>query len=360
MKLIHHPELLNLTKELITIPSTEDNKPALKEVLKIASKDLTEFTVEKFDKNQMPSLLIYNTDKRPEKFQVILNAHLDVVPGRTDQYIPVEKNGKLYGRGSYDMKAAGAAEILVFKEVAKKVDYPLALQLVTDEEISGDNGVGYQVEQNVLGDFVIAGEPTNFDISTEGKGLIWAKITAFGKPAHGSRPWLGDNAIWKMKKFLDTLEKELKAMNEEVWETTINLAMIETPNQTVNKVADECSITLDIRHIPQENKQILKTIKQLMPKDFKLEILSDAPFQVAKMDSFVEKLTESIHKIADYKPNYISNTWASDVRYYTSIGCNGVNFGPQGRGMHENEEWVDIKSLDTYYEILKDFLLSIK
>ena len=139
--------------------------------------------------------MIYPQKTRPKKFKIILNAHLDVVSGREEQYKPYEKDGKLFGRGAIDMKGAAAVEILVFKEVAKRVSYPLALQLVTDEEIGGFCGTKYQIEKGVRADFVIAGEPTDFGVNNKAKGIIWLKIKTKGKSAHGAYPWRGKNAL---------------------------------------------------------------------------------------------------------------------------------------------------------------------
>jgi len=139
--------------------------------------------------------LVYFQKTRPNNFKIILNAHLDVVSGRKEQYKPYEKDGKLFGRGAIDMKGAAAVEILVFKEIAKKVSYPLALQLVTDEEIGGFCGTKYQIEKGVRADFVIAGEPTDFGVNNKAKGIIWLKIKTKGKAAHGAYPWRGKKCL---------------------------------------------------------------------------------------------------------------------------------------------------------------------
>ena len=187
--------IILLTKSLISIPSTRNNKKALNDVLDLALKEVKDFTIERFEKEGYPSALIYPQKTRPNNFKIILNAHLDVVSGREEQYKPYEKDGKLFGRGAVDMKGAAAVEILVFKEVAKKVSYPLALQLVTDEEIGGFCGTKYQIEKGVRADFVIAGEPTDFGVNNKAKGIIWLKIKTKGKAAHGAYPWRGKNAL---------------------------------------------------------------------------------------------------------------------------------------------------------------------
>ena len=129
--------ILDLTKQLVAIESIDAKKDTLQEVIDVAEKQLDGYTIERFSQNGRPSILAYSGSKRPEKFKIVLNAHLDVVSGRPEQFTPIEKEGKLYGRGVNDMKAGGAAEILVFRDLAKTLPYPIALQLVTDEEIGG-------------------------------------------------------------------------------------------------------------------------------------------------------------------------------------------------------------------------------
>jgi len=85
------------------------------------------------------SPLIYLGAKRP-RFQVILNAHLDVVPAQPDQFRPRREGDRLYARGAQDMKVAALVEAQVFRELAAELPYPLALQLVTDEEVGGRDG----------------------------------------------------------------------------------------------------------------------------------------------------------------------------------------------------------------------------
>src|SRR3990167_8779835 len=114
-------QILELAKRLIAVNSTKDEPNGLKEVLAIAKKDLTGFSVKEYESNGVPSLIFYNSKSLPKKFKLILDAHLDVVPGKPGQYSPKVVGDKLYGRGAYDMKAAAAAEILLFKEIAAKI-----------------------------------------------------------------------------------------------------------------------------------------------------------------------------------------------------------------------------------------------
>ena len=105
-------QIINLAKRLITVRSETQNRKELEEIILLCEKELSGFTVEKFEKNGFPSLLAYTTNKRPQEFKIILNAHLDVVPAQDTQYNPQIKGTKMYGRGTMDMKAAAAAQIL--------------------------------------------------------------------------------------------------------------------------------------------------------------------------------------------------------------------------------------------------------
>lgn len=354
-------QIISLSKKFISIPSTQENKKELKRILEIAKKELEGFTIEEFEKDGVPSLLAYYGKTRPKRFKIILNAHLDVVPGPDHMFEPVVKKNRIYGRGAYDMKTAAAIELLVFKEMAKKIRYPLALQLVTDEEIGGFNGTKYQIEKGVRADFVIAGEPTRFGVNNKAKGIIWIKIKTSGKSAHGAYVWQGTNAILIMNQVLSKLIKLFPIPKKNAWKTTVNIARIETSNQTFNKVPDDCTTLLDIRYRPEDKNILLKKIKKILPENAKMEVVSFEPPQFTdKKNPYVEALRNSVKRIGGKLAPVISKHGGSDIRHFNQTGCDGVTFGPWGLGSHTDNEWVAIRSLSYYYLMLKDFLTSLE
>src|SRR3989344_4569440 len=127
--------IVSLTEKFISIKSTPENAKALGKILELALSNLKGYRIERFEHNRVKSALIYNSLRRPKKFKIILNGHLDIIPGKEHQYVPRIRGRRLYGVGSMDMKANMACLIMVFKEIADKVNYPLGLQLVTDEEV---------------------------------------------------------------------------------------------------------------------------------------------------------------------------------------------------------------------------------
>lgn len=355
------PSIVALTKKLISIHSTDNNKEQLQYVLQLARKELQErFMIEEYESNGINSLLITNTQQKKKYFPIILNAHLDVVEGAEKQFAVFEKDGKLYGRGAYDMKAAAAVMIELFKSLAHIVDYPLALQLVTDEEVSGRNGTNFQVNQGVRGDFVIVGEGTNFNIINSCKGRINIRLSTYGKAAHGAYVWKGENAIREMLEIIETLEKTFPTPTSESWTTTINLAKLETTNIEFNQVPVDCTAWLDIRYIPDEKDTILEKIKAHIPHDAHLEIIATSnPHATDQQNKYIEILKNTIRSETSYQTVLAAAHGGSDLNFFTDVGVPGIEFGPVGQGNHSAEEWVDIQSLDNYYNVLKSFLLSL-
>ncbi len=365
-------KILYLSKTFISIPSVSSNKDKLKKVLEVGLEELKGvkgLTIEYFEKDGVPSALVYQSSKRPKRFKVILNAHLDVVAAKDNQFKPYEENGRLYGRGAIDMKAAAAVEILAFKKIVETchgVSLPIGLQLVTDEEVGGFKGTLYQLEKGVRADFVVAGEPTDFGINNKAKGIIWLKIKTKGITGHGAYPWQGKNALVLANKIVNNILKNYPIPKKETWQTTFNLAKIETTNTTFNKIPDEAIISFDCRYIPEELKGLsfekgknlfLNKIKKIIDKEGELEIILFEPPQITEeKNPFVLKLKKSIEKITRKKSKTIVKHGGSDIRHFNRFDCDGVTFGPIGQGLHSDNEWVDIKSLEQYYFILEDFL----
>ncbi len=352
--------ILNLTKELITLKTIPENPDQLSAALDLCLKNISVGTVETFERNGAKSILVYNREHRPDRFRVILNGHLDVIPGKPSQYSPVVKGDRLYGVGATDMKANVACIISVFNAMANEVSYPLALQLVTEEELGGFDGTKYQIEAGVRADFVIAAESTNFDVVNQAKGVLWVKLTCTGVTAHGAYPWRGENAIQKMNRFLVALEGEFPTPREQIWGTTVNVSAIKSNNQSYNKIPDHCEVNLDIRFLPNTLDDVLRQLKSIVPDDFSFEIVANEPaLYVDSENIFLNKLKSATERIRAIESRFYCAQGSSDARHYTRVGDAGVEFGPIGGGIGTDEEWIDIPSLKTYCEVLKQFLQDV-
>ena len=130
---------------------------------------------------------------------VVLHGHLDVVPGHEDQFTPRIEGDRLIGRGAYDMKGGLAAMMFAVRDLASQDAVKVHFVCVSDEE-SDEQEVRASdvvVEKGYVGDFAITGEPTDLRIGVQAKGVLGTRLVVSGRSAHGSTPWLGDNAVLK-------------------------------------------------------------------------------------------------------------------------------------------------------------------
>ncbi|RMD76854.1 M20 family peptidase [Candidatus Dojkabacteria bacterium] len=356
-------KVLQLTRELIGLKTDPTNFDELRKSLELIESVLSEFTIDKFESEGYTSLLIHNREKGNKHFHLILNGHLDVIPSPQIEYKSRIEGNRLYGIGSMDMKSSLATMVYVFKAIAKKINFPMALQVVTDEELGGFYGTKYQISQGVRSDFVISGESTNFNIVNKTKGIIWIRIKCSGISAHGAYPWLGDNAILKANRVIEKLFRlypipESKEKN--IWVSSINLSNIETNNKSFNKVPSECTISLDVRYIPKDKDEVMTNIKDAVGDDGEIEIIVNEPFiDVSEKNEFILTLQDSTCKILGRSPDLYGAMGSSDARHYTLVGIPAVEFGPIGGSIGSEDEWVDIDSLQQFYDVLVEFILKL-
>jgi succinyl-diaminopimelate desuccinylase len=353
-------EIVDLAAKFVEVPSVSGNSEKAVEVLQIAKEQLIDHKFSPFVSDGLPSLLYGN--QNTDKFKIILNAHLDVVPGELHQYNPHVKDGKLYGRGAYDMKGAAAVMIKLYDEIADQLDYPLGLQLVTDEELAGGRCTYTQLEKGVRTELAIIGEcGSNFDIINETKGLVHATLIASGAKAHGAYVWRGQNAILKMYEALNIIHQHFPTPHEETSETTINVSKIHTSNETWNLVPDDCTATLDIRYNRKDKETILERVRSLLPEGVILKVEKTRNSHYTDSNhAYINTLREVGREVTG-EPFKVRNTFGgSDTSFFSEFGCEAVEFGPIGGGQHDGGEWVSIQGLADYYQILKKFLLSVK
>jgi succinyl-diaminopimelate desuccinylase len=321
-----------------------------------------DFTVERFERNGKPSALVYPGPARTE-FAVILNAHLDVVPGEPAQFRPYRVGDRLYARGAHDMKISALVEAQVFAESAARLPGPVALQLVTDEEVGGRDGTGYQVQQGVTGRFVVIGEQSGLHLVTESKGLLKAYLRATGRTGHSAYPWLADSALVKLMRSLERLLARYPTPAEEAWCTTVNVARVETPNRVFNQIPAEATAWLDIRFPPEDPDLAGRTLEEVIvflnsfgePGVVADIDHIDQPHHADRERTEVKRLRQAAQH-QGYPGDFLRKHGAADGRYYSARGVDAVAFGIAGGGQHGPEEYVEIASIEPYHAALTEFL----
>src|ERR687894_2515102 len=229
--------------------------------------------------------------------KILLHGHADVVPGEEEQFEAREENGELYGRGVYDMKGALAAMMYAVEDLnALGSDATVELLVVPDEEQEhgGPTGAEVLIEHGHVGDFLITGEPTDFHVGTQSKGVLDLRVTLQGKSAHGSTPWLGKNAVLLAHEHYRRVAELpfATARNELFPYPSINLARV-IGGDVLNRVPDRCTYDLDIRFLPnQDPREIVRQIRSIdLPADVEV-LFCREPTYVSRSNPYVKTLRE--------------------------------------------------------------------
>src|ERR687895_537238 len=292
---------------------------------------------------------------------VVLHGHLDVVPGHAEQFTPWIEGDRLYGRGAYDMKGGLAAMMCAVHDLAEEERVRVHFVCVSDEESEEveARGSDYLVQQGYVGDFAITGEPTNMHIGIQAKGVLAMRIEVTGIAAHGSTPWVGDNAVLKAVDVFRQIEvlPFARESSDLFDRPSINLGRI-VGGDALNKVPDLCAIDVDVRYLPgQDADEILAAVNAL-PDVAVVKVFHRQPAIVAREDPGVQALGEAISRVAPPPGERISvgRDGASDAISFLEAGVPAVECGPVGDGHHGPEEWVSIRALSEYRRALVEFV----
>lgn len=317
----------------------------------------------KFYRNGKPSMLIYHPQKENWNFSLLLHGHIDVVHAHEEQYHTFINEGRIHGRGTLDMKGSVAVFVLLLKNLylSNQLSPNVGIMLTSDEEQGGVDGVKYLLdEESITSDFFITGEPTDLYIVNRHKGVWRSKLTIQGTSAHSSTPWLGENSLHKTSKYIsDFVAKNPQPLSSE-WKSTYSFNKIES-GDSINKIPDVSSVWIDIRFTTNEElNNLISSINEIF-KDVEIETLfTSPPLETSEDNEKIKKLNNIIQVKLRNKSELHSKEYATDARYASLHNIPVIVFGPSGNGIHEVDEYVEISSLEKYYEILEDFCMNFK
>ena len=354
--------ILELTKKLMAFKTTKDNHSELRKCVDFVASyfDSPEFVVARFEKNGKPSMVVsFDGSKKPE---ILLNGHVDVVEAPDAFFAPKTENGRLYGRGSCDMKAGVACLMKAFKDLASWKEKPsTALMIVSDEELGGYDGSAYLF--NEIGyepRFALAAEPNTaptggLEVCIRQKGVLWVKVSAKGVAAHSSKPWEGVNAIESLMEKFKEIKCWFPGPKEEAWVTTLNLGKM-SGGDAVNKVADHAEMFLDVRFVEGfDSKEFVEKVKALGGVD--VEVLEEGSMlENDEKNKYIQLLKKACERVTGKECALVEKFGASDMRFLTANGIPAVVFGSEGKNLHSLNEYATIAGMGQYYEVLMEFL----
>lgn len=297
---------------------------------------------------------------------LMLNAHMDTVgvSGMTDPFEPRLENGRLYGRGSQDMKGSLAACMLATAEAARRgLRGDVILTAVADEEFAS---IGTEaLAASMQADAAIVTEPTEMRIAVAHRGFVHLEVEVRGRAAHGSRPDLGIDAIAKMGRVLvgiEELDRRLRADPTHAFlgSGSMHASLIEG-GQEFSSYPARCVLQGERRTIPGETAELAeRELREIVARagesdpDFSAEVrapISREPFEIADDAEIVQLVRRHATAAVGAEPETVGVAFWADSALLAAAGIPTVVFGPIGEGLHTEIEWVDVASLERCVEI---------
>ena len=286
---------------------------------------------------------------------LMLNGHLDTVgvEGMERPFEPVVRDGRLYARGGYDMKAGVAACMLAAKRLASEdLAGDVIVTAVADEEYAS---IGTQsVLKRWSADAAIVTEPTSLRVCVAHKGFVWAELETKGRAAHGSRPAEGVDAITRMAPAvarLAELQAELDARggHELVGPGSVHASMIDG-GQELSSYPARCVLSLERRTEPGEDREVVERECEALVdeiEDAEVRIgLVRPPFSVDPGADVVQSVARAAERVSGRPAELYGESYWMDAALIQAAGIPTVVFGPGGEGAHSVDEWVDLASVE--------------
>ncbi|QLK27711.1 M20/M25/M40 family metallo-hydrolase [Natrinema zhouii] len=359
--------LVDLTRELVSIPSHEDETAAgdfLEAWLRretdadVTRDEIGNVIARKGTGDEALALVGHHDVVEPADSQV-RGAEAGV--GIGDEYAVEERDGRLYGRGTADMKGALAAALVAFRDVDPAGE--LVFASFVGEEVGGV-GARHAIDDGFAPKYAIVGEgSTNYsgpdvtDVAVAHKGRRGSTITARGTAAHASEADAGENAIYRATAAVDRvrdLEPPLVDVAGETLEGRLTVTEIEG-GSAMNVVPARCAFTVDERTVPGD-RAALERVADIEGVEWTVD--QNLPPMRCGDEAFAERVLEAANSAQDSDPQLVTKPHATDAGWLSQAGTECVIYGPSEPGeAHTDDESVSIdvleRCLETYRRVAK-------
>ncbi|GAC1369449.1 MAG: M20/M25/M40 family metallo-hydrolase [Candidatus Saccharimonadales bacterium] len=320
-------------------------------------------TVHRLNNQGIPALVATTPAADPKNPRLWLAGHIDVVPAASGAFQARIDGGRLYGRGAYDMKYAVACFLRLLEELGPELaQYDLGFLLTADEETGGTQGARWLVEEHgYRGQAVLLPECGNsWTIETAAKGTMSWQLRARGVSSHASRPWNGTNAIDQLTAFVAHLKTNVPAEpcgDEDHIHDTISLGHL-SGGSVANQIPGVAGGLLDIRLAPGTSLADVKlwfdTAARTVPGVDAHMIHGSGP-TANLLEGPAAVFAGMARDVAGVTLTPTVSHGASDGRYFSVYNIPVISVPPTGGGQHSDTEWIDLASLEQYYEIVRRF-----
>lgn len=292
---------------------------------------------------------------------LMLNGHIDTVgtQGMPDPYSADVRDGRLYGRGAYDMKGAVVGCMAAVRALAggPRLAGDVLLAAVSDEE-HASAGTSEVLKHHVTDGCIVA-EPTQLEVCVAHKGFAWIRVEVTGRAAHGSRYEEGVDANLRMGRVLREVERLYERLvsgptHALVGPPSLHAATLRG-GTGLSTYAARSVLEIERRTIPGETtEQVMAEIEEVLERlrsedpDFEARaelILAREPFEVPREAAVVCAVEDAAGGVLGGRPGVRGETYWMDAALTAAAGIETVVIGPKGEGAHAAEEWVDVESV---------------
>lgn len=301
--------------------------------------------------------------------------HIDTVGvvGMEAPFDPIERDGRIYGRGSGDMKGGVAAMIAAARAITTSGGLKagrLVVAAVVDEEYASIGAEALVKDWRT--DAAVVTEPTDLVVAIGHKGFSWVEIETRGRAAHGSRPLEGRDAILRMGRVLSRLETHGRRLQSRPPHPILGTASLHASlingGRELSTYPDRCTLQIERRTITGETtetalhevEEILSKLREDDPEfEGAARLIFDRPPYETPSEHPLPDILESAVKRTGHTTSRAGMTYWTDAAVLGRAGIPSVIFGPGGEGYHGVEEYVRVDEVlacrDTLAELARNF-----
>ena len=360
-------DLITTAQDLIRFKTITGNETEIKKAAEYIVNKFTNTNVsaEIFQSNASPVVFLRNC--KTLNFDVLILGHIDVVPAEDKMFEPYIKDGKMFGRGTLDMKSFAAVALNSMEYVdSHKLPLKFGVILSTDEEKGSKSLESFLKAYPDIRAKIVLDNDTGGDITkivTKCKNPVFVKLIAKGTEAHGSTPWAGIDANELLFKTWENIRKIYPyfAFNlpqpQEKWIDTVHFATIKG-GQVSNIISNYAEALLDFRLTENSSVENLqKNLEKCLEKGVHYEIVSSStPVVMDENNTDILNYKTFAERIMGQKIEFEHIGGATDSRAFALKGSTVIMHSGTGDGMHASNEYVDVKSVEQIADIQIKFL----
>lgn len=357
------PNMEDILRKLVAFPTVTGDATAMHQLLSYVAGFVSErgMHVAWYESGGYPSIVatIKPDQRRPK---VMLAAHADVVPAGPEMFKLRTEADRYIGRGVLDMKFALAAYLQLVDDLQDDLQaFDFGIMVTADEELGGRHGTAKLVDEGYLPDVCVmpdGGE--NWQVQTASKGSCVYGISATGQTAHGSRPWLGDNALLRLIGVLDEISA-LFPRSPSSDTNTITLSKMRG-GEASNQVPGRAHMVLDVRTLDaaeyhRVNDAILAICRHnQVDCDVLLEV---APTMFSLDEPHIAAFARLIEQNTGIEVIGSRTNGSNDARWYVPYGVPCISLYPKGGDLHADSEWLDRQAFGQFHDILLAYVRQI-